>query len=286
MTWDGPDVSLAFTKMHGAGNDFVLLDGREALPGDLGPLAAALADRRFGVGCDQVLVVRDGQDTRFAMEIWNADGSRAEMCGNGIRCFAKWLYERGELGNQREVIETLGGPRWVEAAEANGGLRVTTGMGVPSFDPSSLPMLPGDSAPNMTTLHVNGQAIEITGVSVGNPHAVTFVDDVDAFPLAAIGPQVEHHPTFPERTNFEIVNVMAPGELRVRVWERGAGLTLACGTGAAATAAAAIAAGRVAPGNVALDMPGGRLHVIWDGDGNEVTMQGPAATVFTGQWPA
>jgi len=273
--------------MHGAGNDFVLLDGRDTLAADLGSLAAELADRRFGVGCDQVLVVRDGRDARFAMEIWNADGSRAEMCGNGIRCFAKWLYERGELGNQREVIETLGGPRWVEAANANGRLRVTTGMGVPSFDPASLPMAPGDSTPNMTTLHVNGQDIEITGVSVGNPHAVAFIDDdVDAFPLATIGPLVEHHPTFPERTNFEIVDVTAPDELRVRVWERGAGLTLACGTGAAATAAAAIAAGRVAPGNVALDMPGGRLHVTWDGDGNEVTMQGPAATVFTGEWPA
>lgn len=280
-------MSLAFTKMHGAGNDFVLLDGRDTLAADLGSLAAELADRRFGVGCDQVLVVRDGRDARFAMEIWNADGSRAEMCGNGIRCFAKWLYERGELGNQREVIETLGGPRWVEATEANGRLRVTTGMGVPSFDPASLPMAPGNAMPNMTTLHVNGHAIEITGVSVGNPHAVAFIDcDVDAFPLATIGPLVEHHPTFPERTNFEIVDVTAPGELRVRVWERGAGLTLACGTGAAATAAAAIAAGRVAPGNVALDMPGGRLHVTWDGDGNEVTMQGPAATVFTGEWPA
>ena len=160
-------------------------------------------------------------------------------------------------------------------------------MGVPSFAPASLPMAPGDASPNWPTLHVNGHEIEVTGVSVGNPHAVAFIDDdVDTFPLATIGPLVEHHPTFPERTNFEIVDVTAPGELRVRVWERGAGLTLACGTGAAATAAAAIAAGRVAPGNVALDMPGGRLHVTWAGDGNEVTMQGPAATVFTGEWPA
>ncbi len=278
-------MSLTFTKMHGAGNDFVLLDGREPLPVDIEPLAASLADRRFGVGCDQVLVVRPGQDARFAMEIWNADGSRAEMCGNGIRCFAKWLYERGELGNRREVIETLGGPRWVEVAEANGSLRVTTGMGVPSFDPASLPMLPGTLAPNAATLQVDGHVIDITGVSVGNPHAVAFIDDVDAFPLASVGPLVERHPRFPERTNFEIVDVTAPGELRVRVWERGAGLTLACGTGAAAVTAAAIAAGRVAPGNVALEMPGGQLHVAWDGPESEMTMQGPATTVFTGEWP-
>ena len=278
-------MSLTFTKMHGAGNDFVLLDGRGTLPVAIESLASALADRRFGVGCDQVLVVRDGQEARFAMDIWNADGSRAEMCGNGIRCFAKWLYERGELGSHREVIETLGGPRWVEVAEADGELRVTVGMGVPSFDPASLPMTPGTQVPNAATLQVNGHVIDVTGVSVGNPHVVAFIDDVDAFPLATVGPLVERHPRFPERTNFEIVDVTAPGKLRVRVWERGAGLTLACGTGAAATAAAAIAAGRVAPGNVALDMPGGQLHVTWDGNDNEVTMQGPATTVFAGEWP-
>ena len=277
---------LEFIKMHGTGNDFVVVDARANGEREWADLAPKLCDRNFGVGSDGLLLIDTDPDRGYRFRMFNPDGSEAEMCGNGIRCFAKWLYERGELGNEREVIETLAGPRWVEATEANGGLRVTTGMGVPSFDPTSLPMLPGESAPNMTTLRVNGQEIEITGVSVGNPHAVAFIDDVEAFPLATIGPLVEHHPTFPERTNFEIVGVAAPRELRVRVWERGAGLTLACGTGAAATAAAAIAAGRVAPGNGALDVPGGRLHVNWDGDGNEVTMQGPAATVFTGEWPA
>ena len=278
-------MSLTFTKMHGAGNDFVLLDGRGTLPVAIESLATALADRRFGVGCDQILVVRDGQEARFAMDIWNADGSRAEMCGNGIRCFAKWLYERGELGSRREVIETLGGPRWVEVAEADGELRVTVGMGVPSFDPASLPMTPGTQVPNAATLQVNGHVIDVTGVSVGNPHVVAFIDDVDAFPLATVGPLVERHPWFPQRTNFEVVSITAQRELRVRVWERGAGLTLACGSGATAVTAAAIAAGRVAPGEVALDMPGGRLQVTWGGGESELTLRGPATTVFAGEWP-
>ena len=278
-------MSLTFTKMHGAGNDFVLLDGRGTLPVAIESLATALADRRFGVGCDQVLVVRDGQEARFAMDIWNADGSRAEMCGNGIRCFAKWLYERGELGSRREVIETLGGPRWVEVAEADGELRVTVGMGVPSCDPASLPLTPGTQVPNAATLQVNGHVIDVTGVSVGNPHVVAFIDDVDAFPLATVGPLVERHPWFPQRTNFEVVSITAQRELRVRVWERGAGLTLACGSGATAVTAAAIAAGRVAPGEVALDMPGGRLQVTWGGGESELTLRGPATTVFAGEWP-
>ena len=278
-------MSLTFTKMHGAGNDFVLLDGRGTLPVAIESLATALANRRFGVGCDQVLVVRDGQEARFAMDIWNADGSRAEMCGNGIRCFAKWLYERGELGSRREVIETLGGPRWVEVAEADGELRVTVGMGVPSFDPASLPMTPGTQVPNAATLQVNGHVIDVTGVSVGNPHVVAFIDDVDTFPLATVGPLVERHPWFPQRTNFEVVSITAQRELRVRVWERGAGLTLACGSGATAVTAAAIAAGRVAPGEVALDMPGGRLQVTWGGGESELTLRGPATTVFAGEWP-
>ena len=278
-------MSLTFTKMHGAGNDFVLLDGRGTLPVAIESLATALADRRFGVGCDQVLVVRDGQEARFAMDIWNADGSRAEMCGNGIRCFAKWLYERGELDGQREIIETLGGPRWVEVAEADGELRVTVGMGMPSFDPASLPMTPGTQVPNAATLQVDGHVIDVTGVSVGNPHVVAFIDDVDAFPLATVGPLVERHPWFPQRTNFEVVSITAQRELRVRVWERGAGLTLACGSGATAVTAAAIAAGRVAPGEVALDMPGGRLQVTWGGGESELTLRGPATTVFAGEWP-
>ncbi len=279
-------VSLPFTKMHGAGNDFVLLDGRENMPADLSGLAGALADRHFGVGCDQVLVVRTGAAARFAMEIWNSDGSRAEMCGNGIRCLAKWLFDGGELGAGREPIETLGGARWVEVGGySHGVFEVAVGMGVPSFDPASLPMRPGAVAPNEARLTPDGLALDIVGVSMGNPHAVAFVDDVDAFPLHAIGPMVESDGVFPDRVNFEVVQVTGPASLRVRVWERGAGLTLACGTGAAAAAAAGVAAGKVQAGHVELDMPGGRLAVSWDGPGTESVLHGPAVTVFSGQWP-
>ncbi len=278
-------MTIAFTKMHGAGNDFVLLDGRERLPAGIAPMARAIADRHFGVGCDQVLVVRDGSDHRFAMETWNADGSQAEMCGNGIRCFAKWLYDSGDLASGREVIETLGGPRWVEVVGyQDGDFRVRTGMGVPSFDPPSIPMRPGSRRPNHTRLAPNGMTLDVVGVSVGNPHAVAFVDDVDAFPLAAIGPLVERDDAFPERVNFEIVEVHQPSRLKVRVWERGAGLTLACGSGASASTVVAVAEGKVAPGGVSLDMPGGQLMAEWSGEGQETVLEGPASTVFVGEW--
>ncbi len=278
-------MTTPFTKMYGVGNDFVLLDGRECLPADIASLARAIADRHFGVGCDQVLVVRDGSEDRFAMEIWNADGSRAEMCGNGIRCFAKWLYDHDEIGSGRKLIETLGGPRWVEVGGyQDGEFHVRAGMGVPSFDPQSLPMRLGAPLPNYARLAPNGITLDVVGVSMGNPHAVAFVDDVDAFPLATVGPLVEHDDAFPERVNFEIVEVRTPSELKVRVWERGAGMTLACGTGASASAVVAVAEGKAAPGSVSLDMPGGRLVAEWNGRGQETVLEGPAATVFTGEW--
>jgi diaminopimelate epimerase len=228
--------------------------------------------------------VRDGQTERFAMEIWNADGSRAEMCGNGIRCFAKWLYDRHDLDTTRETIETLAGPRWVEVTGTNREMQIAVGMGVPSFDPASLPMLPGNRVGNVTRLQADSHSIEVTGVSMGNPHAVAFTDHLEAFPLGTVGPLIEHHTTFPERTNFEIVRVSSSGELEVRVWERGAGATLACGTGAAAAAAVAIAAGYVNATFVPLQMPGGQLGVTWEGQGTELTLHGPATTVFSGEW--
>ena len=279
-------MSLPFTKLHGAGNDFVLLDGRGELPPELGALARALGDRHTGVGFDQLLVVRDGSTHRYCMEIWNADGSRAEMCGNGIRCFAKWLFDRREITTGPITIETLGGPRWVDVdGYRDDGFKVAVGMGRPSFDPAALPMSPGPDSSSSARLVANGCAVDVVGVSVGNPHAVAFVDDVNEFPLESVGPTIERHPLFPQRVNFEIAQVTGPDALRVRVWERGAGLTLACGTGAAATAAVAIAEEKVVSGQVELDMPGGRLWVTWPGKGSEAVLHGPAATVFSGVWP-
>ncbi|MBM4436590.1 MAG: diaminopimelate epimerase [Actinobacteria bacterium] len=280
-------MGIRFVKMHGTGNDFVLLDGRDGLGSDVAGLAARLADRHFGVGCDQVLVVRAGATAPFTMEIWNGDGTRAEMCGNGIRCFAKWLYDHGEIAAGRVAIDTLGGPRWVAVqGYVDGAFRVSAGMGVPSFDPDALPMRPGDGRANEARIQVDGHALALTGVSMGNPHAVAFVDDVGAFPLESVGPLVERDATFPQRVNFEIVQVSGPRALNVRVWERGAGVTLACGTGAAAAVAASVASGRVAAGRVELSMPGGPLAVTWDGPGAEAVLHGPAVTVFDGTWPA
>ena len=278
-------MNIPFTKMHGAGNDFALLDGRNALVDDLGALARSMGDRHLGVGFDQLLVVRNGSAHPFKMEIWNADGSRAEMCGNGIRCFAKWLFDEQDISVGVMNVETEAGVRRLNVSGyENGSFYASVGMGVPDFEPSHIPMN-ADRARTPTTINVEGHEVTVTGVSMGNPHAVSFQSDIDAFPLSEIGPLVEGHPLFPERVNFEIVHVKKEnGHLAARVWERGAGLTLACGTGAAASAAVAIQAGKTPPGDVLVDMPGGSLHVTWWGDGNELILRGPAVTVFDSVW--
>ncbi len=279
-------MSLSFTKMHGAGNDFVLLDGRDGVPAELDEIACAIGDRHMGVGFDQLLVVRPGASHPYHMEIWNSDGSLAEMCGNGIRCFAKWLFDQGELSSGPVIVETAGGPRRLEiGGYVNGLFEAAVGMGVPDFEPANIPMRT-DGPGSRATLQPDGLTLTVTGVSMGNPHAVTFQESVDDFPLEHIGPLVEHDPTFPERVNFEIVQVVGPNHLRARVWERGAGITLACGTGASACVAAAVLEGRIDPGAIELDMPGGRLRVVWDGPGHELILRGPAATVFEGAWPS
>jgi len=271
--------------MHGAGNDFVLLDGRNHLPANVGPLAQAMANRRTGIGFDQLLVVRNGEATSYAMEIWNADGSRAEMCGNGIRCFAKWLFDQGEVSAGPLEVETLGGVRKLQVSGyQNTEFEASVGMGVPDFDPTHIPM-DSDDHTNQVTLYPDDVRLDLTGVSMGNPHAVAFRDDLDQFPLSKIGPLVEFDPVFPERINFEIVHVVDPQRLEARVWERGAGITMACGTGAAAVVAVAMHEGRIDPGSVALEMPGGTLGVTWSGANEELILRGPAVTVFNGIWP-
>jgi diaminopimelate epimerase len=278
-------MSHSFTKMHGAGNDFVLLDGRNHLPANVGPLARAMANRQTGVGFDQLLVVRNGATTSYAMEIWNSDGSRAEMCGNGIRCFAKWLFDQGEVSAGPLEVETLGGVRQLQVSGyRNTEFEASVGMGVPDFDPTHIP-LDSDDHTNRVTLYPGGIRLDLTGVSMGNPHAVAFRDDLDRFPLSKIGPLVEFDPAFPERINFEIVHVVGPRNLEARVWERGTGITMACGTGAAAAVAVAIHEGRIDPGSVDLDMPGGTLRVTWSGANEELILRGPAVTVFNGIWP-
>ncbi len=274
---------LRFTKMHGAGNDFVVLDGiHDALP-PLAPIAARLADRHFGVGCDQILVVRPAQSADFRMEIWNADGSQVEMCANGIRCFYKYLRDAGHTRADSLRVETLSGvvvPRWA------GEGRVTVDMGPPVLAPAKIPTRLGDAAsagPVLDVpLDVDGRRFTVSSVSMGNPHCVIEVDDVDACPVSELGPKIEHHAAFPNRVNVEFVQIESRARVRQRTWERGTGETLACGSGACANAVAGILRGRLA-GDVTVALRGGELRIQWEGVGKSVFMTGPAATVFAGE---
>ena len=271
---------MKFTKMHGLGNDFVVIDAvRQRV--DLSPeRVRAMADRHFGVGCDQVLVVepasRPGVDFRY--RIFNADGGEVEQCGNGARCFVRFVHEQGLTDKTEIRVETASGiisPR----LEADG--QVTVDMGVPVLDPARVPFV-SDSGDVVQALDLdNGDRIAITAVSMGNPHAVQVVASVDTAPVAETGPLIEHHPRFPARVNAGFMEVVDTGRIRLRVFERGAGETLACGTGACAAVVAGVLRGLLtAP--VCVETRGGELRIDWRGPGTPVKMTGPAVTVFEG----
>jgi diaminopimelate epimerase len=272
---------LRFTKMHGAGNDFVVLDGlRDALP-PLAPLAAFLCDRHFGIGADQLLVVRASQAADFRMEIWNADGSQVEMCANGIRCFFEYLRNAGHTQARELSVETLSGvvrPRWA------GPGRVTVDMGRPILAPAKIPtrLGAGDGPVLDVALDVDGESVRVSSVSMGNPHAVVFVDDPERAPVERLGPAIERHPAFPNRVNVEFVTPRGRGRLQQRTWERGAGETLACGSGACAAAVVSILRG-VVDRRLEVSLRGGSLEIAWPADDAHVEMTGPAATVFEGR---
>jgi len=275
--------ALAFTKMHGLGNDFVVVDATER-PFTLDAAQIrALADRRCGVGCDQVLVVErpTRPDVDFRYRIFNADGGEVEQCGNGARCFVKFVRDRG-LTDKRDIrVETAGGviaPRLEDDGE------VTVDMGVPRFAASDLPFT-GGSGGATDTLDVDGRTVVISAVSMGNPHAVQLVADVDAAPVQSEGPRIEHHARFPRRVNAGYMQVIDRATIRLRVWERGAGETLACGTGACAAVVAGVRRGLLDRGaRVEVRVKGGTLKVAWAGDGAPVMMTGAAASVFEGRW--
>jgi diaminopimelate epimerase len=274
-------LELEFTKMHGAGNDFVVLDGIAGELPPLEPLARRLADRHFGVGFDQMLVLRPSKAADFRMEIYNADGSQAEMCANGIRAFFKFLRDRGYTEADQIRVETLGGivaPRW-----AGEGM-VTVEMGEPVLAPAKIPTLlaDGDGPVLDARLEVGDEILQVSSVSMGNPHAVIYVDDVDGAPVGELGPLVENHPAFPNRVNVEFVERIGRDRVRQRTWERGTGETLACGSGACAVAVVSILRG-VADPTVSVALRGGELSIQWEGVGASVSMTGPAASVFTGQ---
>ena len=274
-------MTLKFTKMQGLGNDFVVLDGiRQRV--DLDPARVrALADRHFGVGCDQVLVVEAARgDADFRYRIFNASGEEVEHCGNGARCFVKFVRDQG-LTEKREIrVETKNG-LIVPRLEADG--QVTVDMGAPRFAPADVPFAGGTGAV-AEPLDVDGTVVQVSVLSMGNPHAVQVVADVDAAPVATQGPRIEHHPRFPQRVNAGYIEVVDRVTIRLRVWERGAGETLACGTGACAAVVAGIRRGLL-DARVAVRTRGGVLVIGWAGGGAPVLMTGPAATVFEGTWP-
>jgi diaminopimelate epimerase len=275
------DLELEFTKMHGAGNDFVVLDGiRDALP-PIAPLAAWLCDRRFGIGADQLLVARPGAAAEFRMEIYNADGSQAEMCANGIRCFFEYLRSRGHTREDEIGVETLAG---VVRPRAAGPGRVRVEMGRPILEPAKIPTTLGTGAGPVlgALLEVDGETIRVSSVSMGNPHAVIFVEDPERAPVARLGPLVENHPAFPNRVNVAFATPISRRRIRQRTWERGTGETLACGSGACAAAVVSMLEGRV-DRQVAVELRGGELEIAWPGPDAPVSMTGPAAEVFTGR---
>jgi diaminopimelate epimerase len=270
---------LKFTKMHGAGNDFVVVDlisqHCRLRPRDI----RKLADRRFGVGCDQVLVVEPpgSPDVDFRYRIYNADGGEVEQCGNGARCFARFVREKKLTGKRIISVETAAG---VIELRVLGRSEVQVDMGAPIFEPALIPFLTAEQAPSYR-LDVDGMEYEIGALSMGNPHAVMRVDDVDDAPVATLGPLIESHPEFPRRVNAGFMQVVSDSSIRLRVYERGVGETLACGTGACAAVVYGISRGWLRD-TVTVDLPGGKLSVSWAGAGHPVMMTGPTAIVFEG----
>ena len=272
-------MQLNFTKMHGLGNDFVVIDAINNPITFLPRQVRALADRRFGIGCDQLLLVehssRAGIDFRY--RIFNADGSEVQQCGNGARCFARFVRDKGLTDKDEIVVETASGIITLYL-EADGLVRVN--MGVPNFVPASLPFSV-EAEQQAYELELDGRPLRLGAVSMGNPHAVLQVEDIDSAPVGVLGPQLESHPLFPERVNVGFMQVVSKAQIRLRVYERGAAETLACGTGACA----AVAVGRrwgLLDEEVSVSLPGGELRIRWPGEGEALWMIGPAVTVFEG----
>jgi diaminopimelate epimerase len=286
---------MRFSKLQATGNDFILVDARTKAA-EWPELAQAMCDRHFGVGADGLMLVQNSTSADFKMRLFNSDGSEAEISGNGLRCFAKYAVEKGLIGTMssdaaaadlRMSIETLSGVRRIEARMAGNKVsRVEVNMGSPRFRPEQLPIKAKvDIIPILNyPLAIDRTKLNLSLVSMGNPHAVTFIaQPVANFPLAEIGPKVEMHTMFPRRTNFEAARVLSRTKIEARVWERGVGETLACGSGASAIAVVARLLDHVDT-NVDIILAGGPLTVCWDGVG-EVLLSGPVEEVFAGEWP-
>lgn len=276
---------MQFTKMHGAGNDYVYVNGFEQAVSDPAALAPVISDRHFGVGSDGLILILPSDKADLRMRMFNADGSESEMCGNGVRCVAKYGYDHNLARKDEVTVETGAGVLHLKLFIGSDGLveRVRVNMGRPRLLPSEIPVdLPGERIVD-ELLEVAGHRYRMTCVGMGNPHATIYVDDVAGIDLATVGPQIEHHAVFPRRTNVHFVEVHSSQEVTIRTWERGSGITLACGTGASAVCVAGVLTGRTGR-RILAHLPGGDLELEWAED-ESVLLTGPAVEVFSGNWP-
>ena len=285
-------MKLNFTKMEGLGNDYVYVNCLKETVENPAELAIRVSDRHFGIGSDGLILIKPSDKADFTMDMYNADGSQSEMCGNGIRCVGKYVYDYGLTDKEEVAIETLAGIKYLKfeikrdkPGDRGTVERVTVNMGAPILEPKEIPVhLPDfdQSQPVVNApVKINGKPYNITCVSMGNPHCVSFVDSVDTFDLDTIGPQFEEHPMFPRRVNAEFVELVSRDYVKMRVWERGTGETLACGTGACASVVACILNGHTEQ-EVTIRLLGGELLIRWDREENIVYMTGPAKVVFDG----
>lgn len=274
---------MKFTKMHGCGNDYIYVNCMEKMIDDPEKVAIKVSDRHFGIGSDGLILICPSNVADFRMAMYNADGSEGMMCGNGVRCIAKYVYDYGLTDKDKISIETKSGIKYLDLTIEQGKVvLVKVNMGAPILEPQKIPVLLGEKDCIDQTVTVDGADYQITCVSMGNPHAVTFVEDTATFPMEKIGPEFEHHKIFPDRVNTEFVQVLNRKEVNMRVWERGSGETLACGTGACATAVACVLNDRT-DHEITVHLLGGDLFLNYDEENNTVWMTGPAAVVCDGE---
>ncbi len=276
-------MPMKFTKMHGCGNDYVYVNCFEEKVEDPESAAVKVSDRHFGIGSDGLILICPSDTADFKMAMYNADGSEGNMCGNGIRCVAKYVYDHGLTDKTNITVETRSGIKELELTVEDGRVSlVRVNMGAPILDPKQIPVVSDKESVIDEPITVGGNEYRMTCVSMGNPHAVVFVDDTASLPIEQIGPLFENNEMFPDRINTEFVQVINPGEINMRVWERGSGETLACGTGTCASVVACVLGGYTGD-QVKVHLLGGDLEICFDKEDNTVWMTGPAAEVFEGE---
>ncbi len=277
---------IKFTKMHGTGNDYVYIEDLSGNIKNPSRLSVEMSNRNFGIGSDGLILIMKSDIADFKMRMFNSDGSEAEMCGNGIRCFAKYVYDHKLTAKETVHVETCGGTKEIKLKIKNGLVEsATVDMGSPVLSREKIPMLGDTGMVINEILHLDdGTKFNITSVSMGNPHVVVYVEDVNNFPVRKYGPIIENHSLFPQRTNVEFVEIISPREVKQRTWERGSGETLACGTGASAVTVAGVLT-KQTERKLKINLLGGELKTEWNEKTDSVFLTGPAVEVFTGEWP-